>query len=297
MKNFKSHFKFNTQERSGIFFLLLIIVFLQTCYFLYNSLSPKLSAPSFSLDKETQTTIDALKQIALEEDSVRIYPFNPNFISDYKGYTMGLSPKEIDRLHSYREQGKYVNSPKEFQDITLVSDSLLAIISPYFKFPEWTQNNRKTAYENSNVETKLDKKENSNIKIKDLNSVTAEELKLVNGIGEKLSARIIKFRDRLGGFLIDEQLYDVYGLEPEVVEGTLKYFKVLNAPEIEKIYIDTATVEELSKLVYLQKWVAESIVNYRNLNGSITSFDELSKIEGFPSERIDRIALYLSLKK
>ena len=36
-----------------------------------------------------------------------IYPFNPNFISDYKGYKLGMSIQEIDRLHQYRAQNKY----------------------------------------------------------------------------------------------------------------------------------------------------------------------------------------------
>ena len=103
-----------------------------------------------------------------------------------------------------------------------------------------------------------------------------------------MSARIIKFRDRLGGFLIDEQLYDVYGLEKDVVKRTLKEFRVISKPKIVKINVNIATASELSKLIYLQKHVSESIVNYRNLNG-------LSKIENFPIERIDRIALYLSL--
>ena len=140
-----------------------------------------------------------------------------------------------------------------------------------------------------------EKPENSKIVYKDLNTTTAEELQEINGIGEKLSARIIKFRDRLGGFVIDDQLFDVYGLEKEVVNKTLRKFKVISKPEIIKINVNTATAAELSKLIYLQKHVAESIVNYRNLNGSINSLNELLKIEDFPAERINRITLYLSL--
>ena len=52
--------------------------------------------------------------------------------SDFKGYRLGMSIEEIDRLHKFREQGKFVNSIKRFQEITQVSDSLLNIIAPYF---------------------------------------------------------------------------------------------------------------------------------------------------------------------
>ena len=97
--------------------------------------------------------------------------------------------------------------------------------------------------------------------------------------------------------MVDGQLKDVYGLEPEVVQRVLERFRVLKSPEINKINLNTASVQELSKLVYIQRSVAQDIVDYRNLNGGVNSFDELTKIENFPSDKIDNIALYLSLKK
>ena len=134
-----------------------------------------------------------------------------------------------------------------------------------------------------------------NIQVKDLNTATAEELKSINGIGEKLSARIIKFRDRLGGFLIDEQLYDVYYLEPEVAKRVLVKFKVFNKPTIEKINVNSASANEIASLTYIKYDVAREIVSYRESNGRFLSLNELENIEGFPANKIDRIALYLSL--
>lgn len=291
MKNIKSHFKFNKQERSGIFFLLLIIVLLQVGYFIFRSFPSSESMNSFSQDFETQAQIDILKKNAFEKDSVKFYPFNPNFITDYKGYALGMSVQEIDRLHAFRSENKFANSPEEFQSVTKISDSLLKAIAPYFKFPEWTKKSKQ--YSAKSVQySKLVK---STIEFKDINLATAKDLKSIYGIGEKLSNRIIKFRDRLGGFLVEEQLYDVYGLEAEVVQRALKKYKVLNPPQIKKININTASVETLTKLIYLQKNVAINIVSYRNSEGSIKSFEELAAIENFPSEKIDRIALYLSL--
>ena len=289
MTSFKSHFKFNKQERSGIFFLLFFIISVQLGYYLYQSNTENQSSP-LKHDAVVQAEIDSLKAISLKKDTVHMYPFNPNFITDFKGYTLGMSVEEIDRLHNFRKKDEFVNSTIEFQNVTKVSDSLLNMISPYFKFPEWTQN-RKSKTSNALTSSYKSKK----VIWKDLNTATAEDLKKISGIGEKLSARIIKFRDRLGGFIIDDQLFDVYGLEADVVERALKQFKVVVKPDIVKINVNTATAEELSKLIYLQKHVAESIVNYRNLNGSINSLNELVKIEEFPAERINRIALYLSL--
>jgi len=251
---------------------------------------------NLSIDKETQDKIDALKQKSQQKDSIRIYPFNPNFISDYKGYTLGMSVEEIDRLHIFRTQNKFVNNSDEFQNITKVSDSLLNEISPYFKFPEWanTKSVSQKKIPSAAFQRELDEVKD-NFQIKDLNSATAEDLKSISGIGDKLSLRIIKFRNRLGGFIVDDQLYDVYGLEPEVVKRTFERFKVLSQPLIEKINVNSASAEEISKLIYIRYNVASKIVEYREMNGTFTSFDELMKIEDFPIEKIHRIELYLTL--
>ena len=283
MKNFESHFKFNKQERSGIFFLLLIIIALQGIYYFIKT-QPFYGSSKLALNTLSQSRLDSLKGLQ-DDDPIILFPFNPNYINDHKGYTLGLSTDELDRLFTFRKQGSYVNSAKEFQQVTQISDSLLAAISPYFKFPVWKQHVQK---EN----TALTKDQ---VGVQDLNSATAEDLKIVYGIGEALSNRIVKFRDKLGGFLVNEQLYDVYGLDPEVVKRTLNRFQVIKPAKIDKININTATVEELSGLAYIGHNLAQSIVAHREAHGTFTSLDELTGVKAFPADRIERIKLYLTL--
>lgn len=293
MKQLKSYFKFTKQERSGIFFLLLIIITAQGAFWFYKR-SSSVATHSLHLDSEIQGKIDALKEETKQRDTLVIFPFNPNFISDYKGYTLGMTVEEIDCLHEFREQKRFINNTEEFQQVTGVSDSLLDRLSPYFKFPEWVKNSGIT---DRNPKVGEKSKRPLDIPMKDLNQVTVQELMEIRGIGDVLSERIIKFRDRLGGFLTDEQLYDVFGLEPEVAAHVLEKYKVLKAPAIEKVNINTASARELSKIVYISKNLAERIVKFRKANGEITSFDELRQIESFPTNRINRFPLYLSLKK
>jgi DNA uptake protein ComE-like DNA-binding protein len=281
----KSHFRFNKQERSGIFFFLLMVIVLQGGYY-YVKANPSQKETSFVLNTREQHRIDNLR-INQSKASIKIYPFNPNYITDYKGYTLGLSTSELDRLFAFRTQGRFVNSVEEFQTVTQISDSLLNEISPYFKFPDWVGKNQSSKKKISFVKKKKG--------TKDLNSATAEDLMEVYGIGETLSERIVKFRDRLGGFLVNEQLYDVYGLKPEVAEKALLKFQVVEVPALDKININKASIEELSQLIYINKSLAFNIIDYRDKNGSFASFQELSNVDAFPTEKLDRIALYLSL--
>tara|TARA_R110002020_G_scaffold445961_1_gene658061 strand:+ start:145417 stop:146277 length:861 start_codon:yes stop_codon:yes gene_type:complete len=282
----KSPFGFNGQERNGIFFFLLAIVVFQIVLMAVKTYLSQTETPAFFPDRNFE---EQLKQLGTERDTLQVFPFNPNYITDYRGYRLGLSTEQIDRLHLFRQQGGFVNSADDFQEVTKVSDSVLGLLSPYFKFPEWVR--RKNA-DPRGRETAI---QTSPKAFRDLNTATAEQLREISGIGEVLSVRIVKFRDRLGGFLVPEQLMDVYGLDTEVAQRALEQFKLLTIPEVTKISINEASATEISQLVYISNRVARAIVQYRELNGGISNFTELADIEGFPTDKIDRIGLYLSL--
>lgn len=134
-------------------------------------------------------------------------------------------------------------------------------------------------------------------RVRDLNQASASDLQAVRGIGPVLSARIVKFRDALGGFQHAGQLYDVYGLPPEVARRAALQFRVVQPPPVRRIDINDATVEELAALVYLDWQMARDIVARRNTLGPYESLEELREIGSIPGGRIERIALYLSLEK
>ena len=286
----KSHFKFTKGQRSGIFLLLLIIFIIQSLYYFVDFSSKDVSVNKDELNA-FQNEIDSLRLVEIESQQTKIFPFNPNYITDYKGYTLGMTPDEIDRLLKFREQNKWVNSVKQFQDVTKVSDSLLNSISPYFKFPEWVTNPKPTSsfkYQNNAPKTFTQKT--------DLNTATAKQLQRINGIGEKLSDRIIKFRNKFeGGFIDDVQLQDVYGITPEVMDRLLNEFTVKTPRQIKKISLNTASIEQLVTIQHIDYEIAYEILDQRTLREGFKSLDELTKVKNFPVDKIEIIKLYLTL--
>ena len=205
MNKIKSHFRLSKEERNGIFFLLIFILVLQGVYFFIESQPPN-KTPSLVLNEAAQSQLDSLKATT-PRDTRKVFPFNPNYMTDYKGYSLGMSSEEVDRLFAYRNKNEYVNSVEDFQHVTKISDSLLVQIKPYLKFTKW-----KKAYNTESARTS-DKTTGPSITKKDINVATAEELRVIKGIGEVLSKRVVKFRNRLGGFISKDQLQDVYGLD------------------------------------------------------------------------------------
>jgi len=290
MNFFKSHFGYNKRQRNGIFFLLLTIVLFQSIFFFVDFSSKEDFGFSSTEIELFQNEIDSLKNIELEKRKPKIYPFNPNYITDYKGYQLGMNTEEIDRLLLFRSKGTFVNSAKEFQKVTKVSDSLLDIVSPYFKFPKWVT--LKNTFQKSNSK----KSTNKPIIKKALNKATAIDLRIVNGIGEKLANRIIDYRTKLQGFSYNNQLYEVWNLDKELVDTILLYFEVMEIPIIQKININEATFKQVLSIVYIDYELTKKIFNYRDEVAEIQNIKELKKIDDFPIEKFDRIALYLVAK-
>lgn len=289
-KTIKSFFKFSRQQRTAVFLLFTIIIIAQLTYFFVDFSSFSKESPEKEKWLSLQSQIDSLKQEKLDYVP-KIYPFNPNFITDYKGYKLGMSVQEIDRLLAFRKQNKYVNSPQEFQAVTKVSDSLLNVISPYFKFPDWVKNKKEFKDYNRYPKTAFAQKEK--IVVIDINQATQEDLIKIYGIGEAISLRILKFKESLGGFVSMEQMNDIWGLSPEVIENLNSHFKVSAAPNVKKIDINNASIKELSLFPYFKYPISKNIVTFRSMNGDFKNSEDLTKIKGLSIEKAKIIALYL----
>ena len=294
MNIFKSHFWYHKNQRNGIFILIILIVIFQFIIVFVD----------FSSEEKVDTNspkiiafhhqIDSLRKINLENKRLKIFPFNPNYITDYKGAQLGMSLVEIDKLLAFRKTGKFINSRKEFQKVTTISDALLNSISPYFKFPNWVVERNQNMQLSTSRDTRLfAKKSKYKLTSTDINLAVKEDLKTINGIGEKLSERIIKYRSKLQGFSTRNQLYEVWGLDTEVVDKLLLVFKVINLPNIKKINVNTVSFRELLKNPYLDYELCKKIFEYKDEVAELQDISELKNIIGFPLDLYDRIVLYL----
>jgi len=91
------------------------------------------------------------------------------------------------------------------------------------------------------------------------------------------------------------QLRDVYGLTPDVIESVFNQFTVKTPRSVNKINVNAATVEELVMIQHIDYDLAYEILDQRTLRDGFSSFDELTKVKGFPSNKIEIIKLYLTL--
>lgn len=258
-----------------MFFFIVFLVLGQAAYYGFSGVLSK---------EERKKTIPHFN--SAQEVKEGMYGYNPNYIDDHKGYVLGLSNEQIDRIIEYRLSGRYINTLADFKRIAAVPDRQLDSLVPLLRFqvPAFgheLSENKKVVYLNA-VKTEL-------------NDATAEDLEAVYGIGSILSKRIIKYRNLLGAFVNFDQLKEIYGLENSVIENVKQRFVIRDHSKIKKIDVNSASLRELASNVYIDYDMAREIVKYRTKVGEITDIEELLKITRFYSEKSNLIALYLSV--
>lgn len=289
MKRFFKYLHYNKDQQKGILILIAVLVFINIIFFIWKK---NFTSTDLEISKnewtEHQIWLDSLKQIN-DNYQPKIYPFNPNFITDYKGAKLGMSLKELDKLFAYRKQNKYVNSAQEFQKVTGVSDSLLATISPYFKFPDWVTNQSKSNfYQKFNFYQKNVEK----IIKKSINFASNDDLIKISGIGEGISARILNEKEKFGGFASMEQMQYIWGLETNIVEKLKERFFTENE-KVKKWQINEMNIKQLATFPYFNYKIAKNIVTYRSMNGDFKSKEDLKDVKEFPLDKMEIIILYL----
>lgn len=124
-----------------------------------------------------------------------------------------------------------------------------------------------------NEPTKIYLKRNAIIKSLDLNSVSRVDLLRFKGVGEKLSERIVKYRDILGGFCRLDQLFEVYGLDSTVVENMMPHLFVNG--HVKGINLNAISLDEMIAHPYLDYKTAMLIIQKRS-EGKLTNIDFLT---------------------
>lgn len=126
----------------------------------------------------------------------------------------------------------------------------------------------------------------------DLNRCDSTDIMVVPQFGAKRAARLVEYRDRLGGFYSLEQLHEVYVLQNMDLAFLEKYFKV-SPQNVHKINVNTATYGELVRHPYFDAYLAKTIIAHRSRQGNIHSLEELRQITHAYPELMDKLKHYV----
>jgi len=130
----------------------------------------------------------------------------------------------------------------------------------------------------------------------DINKCDSAALEALPGIGPVLSARIIKYRNLLGGYADISQLKEVYGLPEETFDLISARVKA-NPSEVRKMSINTAEYKQLIRLPYFERYEVSAILKYRELKGKIEGIEELVENGIISEDKVQKVKFYLDFTK
>jgi competence protein ComEA len=232
-----------------------------------------------------------------------LFAFNPNEASIDDFVRLGIPKYVATNIQNYRQKGGKFKIKADFKRIYGLKEEKYLELLPYIDLPEMLSNEKKNTQDSIKTSEKgflatSPHTSNANPAYTpkkpvpfDFSKADTTVLKNIRGIGSVMAARIIKYRDNLGGFHSPDQLKEIYGLQPEVIEELLKYANFDG--NITPIHINTAQEEQLKSHPYLNYKLAQVIVNYRKQHGKYKNTDDLLKIKILDASKIEKLKPYL----
>ncbi|MHA6246717.1 ComEA family DNA-binding protein [Pontibacter sp. CAU 1760] len=306
----RNYFSFSLSEVNGFLLLIGIMVLLTAAPFLFKAFR---TSPSTGINPSDRQTLDSLvagleavqpakRKSRYTVPAVALRPFNPNKLTLEEWQAFGLPKYLAQRILNYRSKVGDLSYKAELGRIYNMPDSVFQRLYPYIELPEtrptkdrmnqWAAGRSRPAPEFDNSRRPREKFILAPFNI---NAADTTQLKQIRGIGSKLSARIVKYRDGLGGFNRLEQLQEVFGLQPEVVDSLQKYTFVPDTYTPKQLYLNTATADELKAHPYISSNVARALVAYREQHGKFQTVDDIRKVKLITAELFEKLRPYLAL--
>ena len=154
------------------------------------------SAPESLAPNSSRTPAGTLRRNASHSEFVENYRratrrvesfrFNPNTVSVEDLVRLGFSEKQAQAIDNYRAKGGRFRRKSDFAKSFVVADSVYRRLERFIDIPRV-----------------------------DLNAADSASLDALPGIGPYFAAKILEYRDELGGYSYPEQLMDLYNFDQE----------------------------------------------------------------------------------
>lgn len=126
----------------------------------------------------------------------------------------------------------------------------------------------------------------------DLNSCDTNDLLTIPQFGSKRAAKLVEYREKLGGFYSYAQLQEVYVMQ-NIDTVKLKDYLYINRQKIKKLNINTATYKELVAHPYIDAYLTKLILRHREQKGPIRDLTELQQITHAYPELVEKLRSYV----
>jgi competence protein ComEA len=298
----KDYFSFSKKETTAAIILLIIVGSFIALPYLYKKerqppvIDPQVKAAveaiqpkSTSNESVSDDFADRYQAVPTEvETKYALFEFDPNTLDAAGWKRLGLRDKTINTLLNYRNKGGKFRKPEDIRKIWGLRPQEADRIIPYAKIDAPQNSYAKPVFGSVAPTAKA-------IAVVDINTAQPQDMRNIPGMENGLQYRIVKFREKLGGFINLEQVKETYGMTDSAFTAMQPYIKFVPAA-VAKININSASDFELNAHPYISNSVAKAIALYRTQHGSYQSVADIKKIAFIKEDVFQKIAPYLTVE-
>ena len=296
---FNSLFSASGKELGGLLVLgIVIILGIAAVNWLDNITT--MGYENYQVDRVVLDSLIATMEDTIEPDpkmaAIDYFLFNPNTAKLEELLSLGLDSIIAARIIKYRNKGGVYRQKSDLQKIYGLTANQFEALYNYIELPvkiEIARSAIRSPDTTGTVRIPARMKEEP-LSVFDINLADTSILQTIQGIGPVLASRIVSFREKLGGFVDPNQLYQVYYLDSIVVDR-LKKVSII-APDFvpDKIKINLSEVEDLAAHPYISWNQARLIVAYRSQHGAFSETWDFTNVYSIDEPLVQKITPYVT---
>ncbi len=233
----------------------------------------------------------------VEPHKTELFPFDPNTADSTTFLRLGLKPWQVRNIYKYRAKGGVYSRPADFARLYGLTAGQFRRLKPYIRIsPEFLpaseamgkavrKEQRDSSFQSGH--RPYGNKITASERVK-LNTADTTELMHVPGIGRYYARQIVRYGQRLGGYVSVDQLGEIEDFPVEAKQ----YFTIEGQTQ-RRINVNKLTLMQMCRHPYMGYARAKAITDYRRLHGRLQSLDELRACRFFTAEDIRRLEPYV----
>ncbi|NPD92183.1 MULTISPECIES: ComEA family DNA-binding protein [Bacteroidales] len=246
---------------------------------------------------------------AVEAAQTELFDFDPNTADSTQFLRLGLKPWQVRNIYKYRARGGVFSKPSDFARVYGLTVKQYKALEPHIRISD-DYLPAGTLFENGKNETHYSVETSAGVYDKEafrkqedslrstrklslgqyvsVNTADTSLLMRIPGIGGYYAGAIIRYRDRLGGFVSLDQLDEIDGLQSSV-----KQYMMLETENTVRLNVNKLSLSALRRHPYMGFYRAKAIIDYRRVHGRIADLSDLSLVPDFTQEAIRRLEPYV----
>ncbi|HEY2349140.1 MAG TPA: helix-hairpin-helix domain-containing protein [Puia sp.] len=281
-------------------------------------------SPDSSVKADSHDSYSAQNSISSTENSagnkknsvINMFYFDPNKIQAADWLSLGLPDRLARTITHYLEKGGRFKTAEDLRKMYGMSEGDYERLFPFVRIDHpsaelksrthfeknsvhYFSTAKKTDsffYKNNRYSETLYEHRAKDFQLTEINLADSSDWARLPGIGERLASRIIRFREKLGGFYQTDQVAETFGLPDSTFQKIKPYLRV-HSVSLQQININTATKEILMSHPYIRWQLARQIIDYRMQHGSFQSVDDLLQLALMDQVKFEKLKPYLTLTK